>query len=570
MSDKLNIVFCWHMHQPWYRNAGDGDFLLPWVYLHALKDYTDMAAHLENHPQMQCVVNFTPVLIEQIQDYAQQCQQWLEYSTGFADPLLDYLCGSKPIPAGAAERNELVRWCLRAHAAQMIDPYPAFRYLVDSVIVNGDQNILNEVAISYKNDQFFHDLLTWYHITWLGYSLQQDEQIKSLIQQQHHFSAEQRRQLIGLFNRELGRLLPRYRALADKGQVELSMTPYAHPIVPLLLDFGTLKDASPEAPMPSHEAYPGGLERAQWHMQHGIEVFEQTFGRKPRGVWLSEGAVSEAAVKMLQDFNIQWTASGEGVWNNSSYLSDIDTTDPATRRNLFSCNQLPNCKTRLFFRDDGLSDMIGFEYQSWKAEDAAKDFISHLGNIHKFVEGNHNDHVVSIILDGENAWEYYPHNAWHFIDALYTELTSHELVSPTTFTHASAGCPVSPLPRLCSGSWVYGTFSTWMGEEDKNLGWDLLIEAKLMYDRHIGDLDKTQQQKALKQLAICEGSDWFWWFGDYNPSDSVKDFDNLYRQQLRLLYTLLGADIPQKLYLPVSSGGGNAENAGTMRRGHEH
>jgi alpha-amylase/alpha-mannosidase (GH57 family) len=569
MSEKLNVTFCWHMHQPWYRDAEDGSYHLPWVYLHALKDYTDMAAHLENHPGMRCVVNFTPVLIEQIEDYASQCQNWLDKGTDFRDPLLNYLAGNRPVPSNTEERLDLVRSCLRAHAIQMINPYPSFRHLVNLATIKKDQNNLDEETLKYLNDQFFLDLLTWYHLTWLGYSIQQQDAIQSLMKQGSDFTDAQRRQLIGIFSRELGQLLSRYRKLSESDQVELSMTPYAHPIMPLLLDFDSLHDASPEAPMPASPCYPGGVERAHWHMQHGIEVFERVFGCKPGGVWLSEGAVSEKAVRLLQDFDIKWTASGEGVWHNSSYISGIDTHDPLVRRNLFSCNSLPDCTTQMYFRDDGLSDLIGFEYQSWKADDAAADFVKHLVNIHDFVSPAPGNHVVSIILDGENAWEYYPHNAWHFIDALYDKLESHEQLNATTFADNCNTCPVASLPKICAGSWVYGTFSTWMGDKDKNLGWDLLVDAKNVYDQRISSLSVRQQEKASLQLAVCEGSDWFWWFGDYNPSDSVRDFDSLFRQQLRHLYTLLDAEIPQGLYNPVSHGGGNAENAGTMRRGHE-
>ncbi len=569
MSEKkLNLVICWHMHQPWYREAIDGDFRLPWVYLHALKDYADMASHLEAHPHMKCVVNFTPVLLEQIDDYASECQHWLKTQEPFSDPLLNYLCGNTAIPADAESRLELIRACLRAHAPQMIDPFPAFRRLVNIATSDPDQTVLKKHRISYLNDQYFYDLLTWYHIAWLGYSVKQLPVIQDLIEKGRNFSEEDRIQLIGVFDNIFGSLIERYRRLADRDQVELSMTPYAHPIVPLLLDFDSLHDALPEAPAPSTATYPGGEDRSHWHLEYGIEVFEKFFHRRPQGVWLSEGAVSEDAVALLDKFDIKWTASGEGVWNNSTYLSGIDVNNPETRQSLFRCNQLPDINTRLFFRDDGLSDLIGFEYQSWNADDAAADFLNHIGNISSFLEHAPGDHVVSVILDGENAWEYYPDNGYHFLNALYGALADNEHFSLQTFAEAAADCPPVELPRLCAGSWVYGSFSTWIGEEDKNRGWDLLVEAKQAYDKNIDKLSKAEQKMARLQLAICEGSDWFWWFGDYNPSDSVRDFDNLYRLQLQRLYHLIKLHPPESLSVPISEGGGPAENAGTMRRGH--
>jgi alpha-amylase/alpha-mannosidase (GH57 family) len=569
MSEKLKLVICWHMHQPWYRESIDGEFHLPWVYLHALKDYTDMASHLESHPAMKCVVNFTPVLLEQIDEYAEQCKQWLENGQNFSDSLLSYLAGSKAIPQNKKGRLEIIQACLRANQAQMIDPYPDFRHLLDMVSPPEDRKLIKKNLLAYLNDQYFHDLLVWYHIAWLGYSVKQQSFVQGLINKGKNFTADDRRELISLFEELFSSLLKRYRKLADRDQVELSMTPYAHPIMPLLLDFKSMKDALPDAPMPEHEQYPDGENRARWHMQHGIEVFEKHFGRRPQGIWLSEGSISLDAIKLLDEFDIKWTASGEGVWHNSAIKSGLDIDDPNTRKNLFGCNAITDANACVFFRDDGLSDLIGFEYQSWNNKDAVGDFIKHIGNISNFLKDESDDHVVSVILDGENAWEYYPDNGHHFLDGLYKALSNHESIHVQTFAEAADNCPVAALPEVCAGSWVYGSFSTWIGEKDKNRGWDLLVEAKQVYDQHIDSLSAEDRHLATLQLAVCEGSDWFWWFGDYNPAASVSDFDQLYRRQLQRLYHLLNQEIPDSLLIPISEGGGNAENAGTMRRGNE-
>ncbi|MGD2118477.1 MAG: glycoside hydrolase [Chromatiales bacterium] len=565
---KLNLVLCWHMHQPWYRETLEGDFRLPWVYLHALKDYADMASHLETHPDMRVVVNFTPVLLEQLDDYAQQFASWRKQRSGFSDALLNYLSGKIAIPANEESRVELIRACLRANAAQMIHPYASYRKMVEFITAS-DGVTINEELTPYLNEQFFLDLLTWYHIAWLGYSIKQDKRIVALIKKGSQFSAKDREQLLEVVTDTMGNLLERYRLLAERDQIELSMTPYAHPIVPLLIDFETMHDSLPEAPAPAYDDYPGGLERARWHMQRGLDVFDQYFKCKPSGVWLSEGAVSEDAVKMLKEFDIKWTASGEGVWHNSTYLSGFNVHDPEARQSLFRCHHLQHDpQPKLFFRDDGLSDLIGFEYQQWDANDATADFLKNLENISVYLEHAPGDHVVSVILDGENAWEYYLDNAFHFLDALYTGLTRSPHLNLLTYQDAVKTCPPAELPKLCAGSWVYGSFSTWIGEADKNRGWELLVEAKQAYDKAVDQLGARQRETATLQLAICEGSDWFWWFGDYNPSDSVSDFDELYRQQLRHLYELLGLKAPKNLDQPLSKGHGNAENAGTMRRGH--
>jgi len=565
----VNLVLCWHMHQPWYRESENGDYRLPWVYLHALKDYADMAAHLEAHPKMRCVVNFTPVLLEQIDDYATQFNQHLDKGSRFCEPLLNLLAGVDDIPPDKESRVEIVHACRRAHAPLMIDVHPRFRALFDMVMTADGENV-DEGRLDYMNEQFFLDLLCWYHLAWLGHSLKQLPRVRGMLENDGTFDQAKRRKLLKIMCEAFDGLLERYRALSESGQIELSMTPYGHPIVPLLIDIDSMHCSLPEAKGPEKHKYPGGLERARWHMQEGLRVFEHYLGCRPQGVWLSEGGVSAEALKLLDEFGITWSASGEGVWNNSRFLSGLEANGEEARRSLFCANTLEGCETRLFFRDDGLSDMIGFEYQQWNARDAAADFKQHLSNIAHYLGDDGGDHVVSVILDGENAWEYYPDNAWHFLGALYDQLSESEQIRTITFNEALDICPPQPLPALCAGSWVYGTFSTWIGEEDKNRAWDLLIEAKKTYDAVTAKrkFDASHRARLERQLAICEGSDWFWWFGDYNPSDSVSDFDRLYRLQLKNLYELLGEEPPRTLDDPISAGGGHADNAGTMRRGH--
>ena len=569
-TPRLNLVLCWHMHQPWYRESQEGEFCLPWVYLHALKDYVDMAAHLEAHPKMRCVVNFTPVLLEQLDDYAAQFKRHLDTGARFSDPLLNLLAGIDPIPTEAERRADIVRACRRANASTMIDVYPAFRSLF-GMVMSLDGKTVDAKRLAYMNEQYFLDLLSWYHLTWLGHSLKRLPHVKSLLEHDGVFDEYTRHALLEVMCDAFDGLLGRYAELAQRGQIELSMTPYGHPIVPLLIDLGSMNCALPEAKGPIGAYYPDGLERARWHITSGLETFEKFLGCRPRGVWLSEGGVSVDALKLLDEFGFTWSASGEGVWSNSRFLSGLESHGEEARRSLFCAHDVDECATRMFFRDDGLSDMIGFEYQQWNASDAAADFNQHLGNIARYLGDNCSEHVVSVILDGENAWEYYPDNAFHFLGALYEQMVKSDCVHAITFSDALDTCPPQKLPTLCPGSWVYGSFSTWIGDADKNRAWDLLIEAKKTYDRITEEkrLPPEKAGKLARQLAICEGSDWFWWFGDYNPADSVSDFDRLYRQQLRNLYEMLGEKAPPSLDRPISSGGGKAENSGTMRRGHE-
>jgi len=333
--------------------------------------------------------------------------------------------------------------------------------------------------------------------------------------------------------------------------------------VPLLLDINTAHEAMPDAPLPKVTTYPGGEERSHWHMEEGLRVFESYFGFKPKGCWPSEGAVCTETLKLIAKHGFEWAATGENVLRNSLNLSGIHDAS------IHKPYKLPGASPACFFRDDGLSDMIGFNYTTWGADDAVNDFIHHLTTIKANSEKEPN-RVVSVILDGENAWEYYSYNGYYFLQALYSRLANHPDIELTTFSEClHSGVRAAPLPKMMGGSWVYGTYSTWIGDQDKNRGWDLLSEAKQTYDRVL----KTEKfdadtLKALeRQLAICEGSDWFWWFGDYNSADSVSDFERLFRLHLSNLYQMLGQEVPQSLSEAVSHGGGGIEQGGTMRRG---
>lgn len=571
MSKSLNIVLCWHMHQPYYRDGLSGDYKLPWVYLHGIKDYADMAAHLENHPDVHAVVNFVPVLLEQLDDYAQRLQGFLDNGGRIGDSLLDYLSGVSPIPEDREGRIQLVMSCRRVNLSQMVQPYPAFRALTsvfDGIHDAGGKES-HDFCLDYLNEQFFVDLVVWYHLAWMGYSLRQTDEIRTLMDKASDFTMQDRREIVEIIHKTLAGLIPRYRALSESGQIELSMTPWGHPIIPLLNNLGNMRDTQPGEPMPNYPFYPGGEQRSRWHLQTGLEVFEHYFGRKPQGVWLSEGAISGDAVALLEELDIEWTASGEAVWRHSCHISQCDPAEMECREALFMPYKLQEHDSpRIFFRDDGLSDLIGFEYRNWHADDAVANLIHNLENVEKFLGHEADHYVVSIIMDGENAWEYYPENGHYFLDSFYKKLGKHKSLKTRLYSGIDHQVREEKLNALVSGSWVYGSFSTWIGSPDKNHAWDMLIEAKMAYDEVMasGKLDEEQIYQAERQLGICESSDWFWWFGDYNAADSVSDFDRLFRLQLENLYNLLGRVPPPSLDHPVSLGSTATTDNGAMRR----
>ena len=558
MPDKqpMSVVLMWHMHQPEYRNLRTGTVHLPWTYLHAIKDYVDMAAHLEAVPQARAVVNFAPILLEQIEDYVEQITAYLEGHGAIRDPVLAELA-EPALPGNETARLRLMQDCLRANKERMIERFEPYQRLATMA----EWYQTHPESLIYASNQFLADLLVWYHLSWMAESVRRsDTRIQRLQDKAGNFTLHERRELLHIILEQMQSLVPRYRELAERGQVELCMSPYAHPIVPLLLDITSAREAMSDIHLPVTTDYPGGEARAQWHLQKGLESFERVFGRKPAGLWPSEGGISQPALKLFADNDFRWVASGGSVLHNSH-----DTPGKSCSHHVYRFGDAPiDC----FFRDDGLSDLIGFTYSDWHAEDAVGNFIEHMENIANACP-NRNDCVISIILDGENAWEYYPENGYYFLNQLYRSLAEHPLLQLTTYEQFLA--EKSPRPaheeKLVAGSWVYGTFSTWIGDSEKNRGWEILVEAKRTFDEQLaaGRLTPGEIEAAERQLAICEGSDWFWWFGDYNPSATVGQFDQLYRMHLANLYQMLNVEAPPYLSEVISRGGGNPSAGGVMR-----
>jgi len=585
---SLNVVLCWHMHQPDYRDQRNGEYQQPWVYLHAMKDYVDMVAHLEKNPAARAVINFSPVLLEQIDDYAQQIQSYLNNNCALTDPLLAALTEVQ-LSSNTEQQWFLIKACLKVNKLHSIQRFSAYKRLSDMA----ERLLQHPDEISYLNNQYLNDLLVWFHLSWLGETVRRENpMVQQLISKGGGFNVNDCHQLLILIGELLNSLVERYRRLAAQGRIELSMTPYAHPILPLLLDMTSARDAWPDIHLPLLENYPHGEQRARWHLKEGIDTFEQYFGFKPQGCWPAEGGLCDKTIALLDDYDFNWIASGGNVLSHS--LKNLNLQNSGLKNHshqantqyildnkvdyLYQSYQLEGHSAYCFFRDDEFSDLIGFTYSDWHADDAVSNFIHELEKIADHPAINENS-VVSIILDGENAWEHYPQNAFYFLEALYKRLSNHPKLTLTTFSaylkSMKNSCKHShssnQLATIAAGSWVYGSFSTWIGDKQKNRAWDLLGDAKHCFDRVVasGRLSNEQLEKAQRQLAICEGSDWFWWFGDYNPADTVSEFETLYKLHLSNLYQLLYEPPPAYLSQVFSHGGGSPAKGGVMRPGNE-
>ncbi len=532
-DSRLDLILLWHMHQPRYGTPG-GEQRLPWCYLHAVKDYTDMAWHLERHPEARAAVNVTPVLLDQILAYERDFTR-----RTFSDPLLRALAAERldTLP----NRHEVIHTCLQANRRRMVDRFPPYRTLVGLAESTPDT--------AYLSDAYVTDLLVWYHLAWLGESLRSDERVRALQHKGRAFTHEDRLALVAVLHDAIAGIIPRYRALADAGRIELAVSPYEHPILPLLIDLTVAREARADLPLPQATRYPGGARRARRHLEEAAARYRELFGTDPAGSWPSEGAVSAAAVRMIGDTGFRWAASCETV------LARSVAPQPLARiPDLYRPYRLDETATVLFFRDVRLSDRIGFEYASWHADDAVANLVHELEAI--ALAASEIRPCVTIALDGENPWEHYPENGRFFLEGLYRTLSAHPFIRLTTpSTVLATDPPVATLPRLVAGSWVYGDLSTWIGDPIKNRAWELLVAAKEAFDG-VAAVDPQRAKDAEPLLRTCEGSDWFWWPAAGRGGGSSALFDALFREHLRALYEALGYAVPADVEQPLHSSGG--------------
>ena len=358
MNKSVDLVFLWHMHQPDYRDYASGDFVLPWTYLHAIKDYTDMAYHLERHPKIHAVVNFVPILLDQLDDYSDQ------FATGqLRDPLLRLLIVENTNSLSEEHRQLAFDACFLSNHTKMISPYPAYKRLWELYKLLQAES---DTALSYLSGQYVADLLTWYHLAWCGESVRREHALVAhLMSKAENFSYEDRKQLFDLIGELIDGIIPRYRKLADSGQIEISATPHYHPLAPLLIDFTSAKEAMPDAPLPNSPHYPKGKQRVIAHIHSAKNSHRARFGSEPQGMWPAEGSISTETLEVFASEGCRWVASGEGVLVNS--LHQMEQVVPEHAQYMYRPYQLAKGADGLscFFRDDRLSDLIGFEYSRW-------------------------------------------------------------------------------------------------------------------------------------------------------------------------------------------------------------
>ncbi len=555
--NPIRLAILWHQHQPYYRTGNE--FRMPWAWLHATKDYLEMAEHFERHPNMRGTINLVPSLLKQIG----------EYVAGTAhDRVLDLM--TKDAGTLWAGDQAFLLDNFFSASQRRIDQSPRYRELFDKA--HGPDRE------QHFDIQDYRDLAVHFSLAWTGEIARRQEPFKSLVEKERGYSEQDKQALAKAQLENVKKIVPLHPELAKKGQIELTTSPFYHPILPLLIDTDCARDAMPDVQLPQHRfQFP---EEANEQIKRGREFFKSTVEIEPRGMWPSEGSVSWDALTLIRKNGFAWTATDEAVLGNSIAGATTQAGNSAIKPE--HAKYFPWRATTaegeitVFFRDHGLSDNIGFTYQSWNADDAVNHFIDDILNIRSTLVNNYGEDVlheacISVILDGENCWEYYYNNGFEFLDKLYSALTATPEIRPVTFSEAISGSRSDALPQLkkiTAGSWIQGNFEIWIGEQEDNAAWDALYAAKTALD-HARTTQEGNLEAAHDELMIAEGSDWNWWYGSDNFSAQKNIFDELFRVHVSEVYKKLDLSVPDDLTKPIVgrfSNAGPPSQSGAMHR----
>jgi alpha-amylase/alpha-mannosidase (GH57 family) len=530
MTSRRLVQFLWHLHQPYYSVPGRPSNLLPWVRLHSIKAYYDMGRMLERYPRVACVVNFSGSLIKQIHEYVEEGKRdtWWDLTLKHASTLSDH------------DKRQLLKHFFSINWETCIRPLPRYWELLEK---RGP--VADAASIESFTTADWRDLQVLFNLAWFGFCAREEfELLPSLIAQGAGFEEHQKEELLRLQLHTMSTILPMYRRLHESGQIEVSLTPMYHPIVPLVIDTDAAARATPERPRPPRFTAP---DDARFHIRAALEAGRDMIGIDVRGMWPSEGSVSPEAIALFAEEGLRWVASDEDVLQRSR------AGQWTRRQDLYRPWRLrAHDQPALFFRDHGLSDQIGFSYSKNPAEVGVTDLLNRIRQIPPVTETC--APVVSIILDGENPWEHYPDDGKQFLHLLYQRLSEAddiETTYPSRYLddHGDEGT----LDTLHSGSWILGNYQIWIGHHETNRGWELLGRARqaLVEATEAGRLAGTELNRAWEALYIAEGSDWFWWYGDDFSSDHDADFDRLFRAQLRHIYQAIGQETPREVETPI-------------------
>ncbi len=548
-DDVLYLNLVWHQHQPLYYKDDAGVYTRPWARAHATKDYYDMAATVANYPDVHVTFNLTPVLIRQLDDLA----------AGAKDA---YRVISE-VPADQLNQDQerfLLERFFDANWDHVIARYPRYQALLDLRGPSADPDAIDS-AMQRFTVQDYRDLQVWWNLAWFDPGFLAEPPLSALVAKGEGFAEFDKGIVFEQVDRIVAQVIPLHKKLQDAGQIEVIVTPYTHPILPLLYATDLAAVGDPSAELPERFSYPND---AIAQVGKAVEVYQDHFGRPPRGMWPAEGAVADEIVKFVADAGFTWMASGEPVLARSLGMSGfarddqdvVQEADALYRPYYVQFRDGP--KVAVVFRDGRLSDMLGFEYSGDPGETAAADFMDRLEAIRTELkgEGAQGPHLVSVILDGENAWENYDNDGIEFLNALYRDLSQSQTVRTITPSDYLNLFPDQrSLDSLWPGAWFSSDYSTWIGEPEENSAWNALGRTRKMLSAYDMTGKKTADPQALAQaldsMYLAEGSDWFWWYGSDQDLGDDRYFDEAFRALLAGVYEALGEPVPEFVSVPI-------------------
>ncbi|HEV3199644.1 MAG TPA: glycoside hydrolase family 57 protein [Bryobacteraceae bacterium] len=525
---QIHLCFLWHMHQPFYKDLISGEYKLPWTRMHALKDYYGMVRILEEFPQIRQTFNLVPSMMVQVEEYA---------SGAAIDPFLQAVLQ----PAESLtdqDRAFLLRHSFYSDPHHMIHRYPRYGELFDAW-----QREKNSGSRSLFGPQEYGDLQMWSQLAWFDEEFQEhDPEVREWVERGRNFTLQDQ-QRMGEKQREIiGKVLPTYQKLAASGQIEISTTPYYHPILPLLCDSNIAGVSHPNVSLPPRFRYPQDARR---QLVMAREYCAANFGRAPVGLWPSEGSVSDEVFALASELGFEWAATDSGVLDRT--LGRAVPVEGLYRPYQW---QQQGRKLGVLFRDHFMSDLIGFVYSKMEAGAAADDFLRRIRENCAGILGSGRDALVPIILDGENAWEYYDRNGRPFLRELYRRISEDPRMRPVTVSEGLRSMAPEPIDHIFPGSWIGANFDVWIGAEEDNQAWTQLLRARETFDSP-ASVAEENRPLAFEELLIAEGSDWCWWYGPEHDSANRPEFDELYRSHLANVYRFLNLMPPEELSRPI-------------------
>ncbi|MDT8271944.1 MAG: glycoside hydrolase family 57 protein [Desulfomonilia bacterium] len=519
------VGFLWHMHQPYYKDPVSGALLMPWVRLHAIRGYYDMIALLAVYPDIRCTINLVPSLLAQLLDYTEE---------GLRDS--DFLLSQKKASdLTADEKKQVISRFFMCNHHTMIAPFPRYQGLLEKRGRARTHDQL-DAAVKEFTSQDILDLQVLFNLTWIGFMGRKDKGIADLIKKGRSFTEADKAYVLEFHIKIMEQLVPLYRQRSDEGQIEISTSPFYHPISPLLMNVGFAL-RSLDTPLPREAfSHPEDLDA---QVRKAREFHDRVFGRPPTGMWPSEGSVCPEMVEILEKNKIRWMASDESIL----FLS---LKQARTGSLLYQPYRVVSgdAEVAMYFRDRPLSDHISFVYAKNPPENAVKDFLYHLDNIRKASKAYDFEPFVPIILDGENPWEHYPDGGEGFLRGVFERLTTTPGLHTSHFgdfleTHP----PRATIGNLYTGSWINHNFAIWIGHEEDRKAWEYLARTRA----YVESKGEDAHPLAWEEIYIAQGSDWFWWYGEDFTTENDEDFDRLFRLHLRNCYELHHDTPPQEL-----------------------